>query len=432
MPASTRTGQQVLDALGELIGDSWSSTTTAAGGSGGGTLTDSELQKFGTDALRGYFVRITSGAADNETARIDSNTGSSLTVRDEFTAQIASGVTYEIHKYDPAEKWLAIDRARIRAFPTLSLTVYDETLFGDDERTEWPLPVTLRSGPYRVWIESPLDPDADWNVLGTPRFNALADWTASAGTAALYSENTYDRTIPKFETTITKLSIPDSTGVTYQQTVGSMTISAADAAGRDMEFGVWIYCTTASRVTIDVVDDTASATSSAAHQGRGWEFLRVEHTVDGDNATTLTVGITVSSGDPLTIFLEGAWFTFGDIPDFYHERLPHPMPRRDASVQSLRLPAPVPGGYNMRIEGRDLLSAIGGDDTATIELDEESEELFVAMAASVLFDTIGIATDDLPTVAQKIARALAAYEDMDELFDADLYEEAPVVEGPWW
>ena len=436
MPTSTRTGQQVLDALSKLIEDYETGTTTSAGASDGTSLTDTAIaNKYGTDALRGQWVRITSGTADNEEVRISGNNGSAISLGGVgFSAQIASGVTYEIHKYEPEIKWRALDRAVIDGYPAVSQVVVDETLFGDDHRTEFDLPSTMRTGPFFVWEETEIEITPSWSFLNTPRHDALnSDWVlAGAGAArALVTEGDSDRLIPKYDASCTKISVPNTTVTTYTQSIGSMkTITAASVAGRAMEAGIWVYSDVASRVTLVITDDSASATSST-HAGRGWEFLSASLTVDGDNATTLDVQISVSSGDPLTLFVNRGWLAFGFLPNIYHQHLPRPRVRRDASVQEMILDRAPRSGINLRIEGRGPLTAINSVDTATIELDDESEELFAAFAARALFRSIGIATDSIPSVSQKVAAAEEMLEEMDENFDADMSEEVRV-KGPWW
>lgn len=423
MTANTITGEELLGQLSDLIGDSWTSETTAAGATGGTSITDTALQRYKTDALAGRYVRIVEGAAINEVRRIQSNTTAGVvTVAPAFSVQIDSAISYEIHAYDPRRKFAALDRARLYAFPAISKIIFDESLTGDGINSVFDLPDDLRAGPYFVFEEIPLEARSQqWNFLTSPRGDALSGWTLAGSGASreLVQETDADRLVPKYDTFCTKISVPNTTATTYTQVVGDMTngITAAKAAGRRMTYAAWVYSLVADRVTLRIADDAGNA-DSAAHGGRGWELLTVSKDIDGDNASTLSVSLQVSSGDPMTLFWNRAWFLFGDrIPEIYLREVPLFQVRRDGTVQRLYLGAIPHEGYQLRVIGRGLVSALGTDlssqATNTMELDDQAAELLVAKAAQLLFQEVGVSSDSQPTVFQKIATSLERLEELD-------------------
>lgn len=435
MTVSTKTGQEVLDELSDLIEDFFQSTTTAAGNAGGTTLTDTGLGRFGTDQLKDQWVRFTSGTNDNVIVRIKSNTGTSITFVRAVTGQVANSVTYEVHKYDPAMKWRAIDRAMDLGFPALSRVRVDATLTGDGHQTEFPLPAEIRTGPFTAREELPMHGDPSWSFVATPQHDANDSNWALAGAGAtrdlINASNTTDRLVPKFVGPSTRILVADTTLTTYTQTVGAMTtVTAAAASGRQMTFGLWAYCRLGSRVTLTLTDD-AGTTTSAAHDGRGWQLLEVERDIDGDNSTTLSVAISVSSGDPLTLILSRSWFVYGTLPDQFlgHQFVVRPR-RRDASEQLLIFERPVTLKFNVEIEGRGPLTALDGVDTATTEVDDQTLKLLAATAAKELFRSVGIATDSLPTVATKIAAADQLKTELEREFEVKLARK-PRLRGPY-
>jgi hypothetical protein len=411
MATNTLTGEQLLDGFSEFLEDSWSGTTTAAGNSTGTTLEDSALAEFGEDALADGYVRLTSGSATLEVKKVKANTDAGVVTFDSaFSAQVASGVTYEWHQWDPNMKYRILDRARIVGLRQgISQVVMDETITTDGFNWEFDLPTDVRQGPVHVYYEDPIDPDAAWNVLKTPRLDSLTGWSESAGTAALYADTDKDLLVPKYDTNCTKLTIPVTTAVSYSQVVADMSVAASDPAGRRMTFGMWVYSRVASRITLKIADDSTN-TESSAHGGAGWQFLTVTHEVLGTNATTLTVSVEVTSGAAMVAFLNRAWFMYGAaIPNQYRRTVDLFEIRRDGSVQRLHLLGEdLPPKRNLRLVGRGPLSAISASATATMELDAVAAELLYAIAAKLMLQSLGLRGDGFKQLTQKIQMAEAA------------------------
>lgn len=445
MALNTKTGAELLTALSDFIDDLWSRVSTSAGTST--TLVDTQLPgtfKAGVTStvgpLIGAWIRFTSGTAGNIglVSRITAYTGSTVTFSPAVTAT-ASGDGYEIHFYRPQRKFAALDRAR---FPAAGLGIFrvrfDETTMADGHTREFGLPTTVRNGPWAVWVEQQLDPAQQWNFLTNPKGDSTSGWAlAGAGaTVSLYTYTASDREVPKYTSTAaTLIAVPVTTVVTYTQVVGGMSngITAAKAAGRFMTYAKWVYSRVAGRTALFITDDAATSTGTT-HSGLGWELLTVTRTITGNNATTLSVGLTTSSGAVTTIGWQNGFFVYGDLPSFYNSEAVRPRVVRDGSIQRLMLPEIPPERRQLRIEGRDTLSALGTtvstQITNTMELDDEAAEVLVALAARALFRAEGIGADTMPTVTSRIAAVVA---DAAERRTAGQFQtgRAARVKGPW-
>lgn len=407
----TTDGQTLMTGFSEFLDDLWQSTTTALGSTT--TLEDAAANdQFGREGMVGGFTRIREGAAINEVRRVSGFTGGVATVLSPYSVAIASGIDYEWHKYDPEKKFRALDRARVLAFPQLAVLQIDETLTADGLNYELDIPSTMRKGPMQVWAEEPIDPRADWQLLTNGALTSTTGWTATTLTASVLTRNTFDRIVPRQETSCVKLV---GNG-TLTQTIANMVtgMSAAMAAGRDVAFGVWVYSRTAG-VTAFVTDDAGTSTSTA-HLGRGWQFLQVTRSVSATNATILTVGIATNAN--ITVYVERAYAGFMKrIPVLYPRYVSRLGVQRDNTTQRVYLDASVSRGLQLRLVGRSMLSALGTDPVTqlinTMEVDELNADLLYATAARILLVWEGWSTDAVEGFP-KIQAAMARWKEQVE------------------
>ena len=259
------TGAQLLTGLSEFIGDYIAATTTSAGASDGTTIISTILRRYGDDYLRDFYARPTGATNQFEIRRVSSfaSATGTCTVAPAYTAQAATSQAIEVHRYDPEEKFKALDAARPRVIDALFKIVHDDTITGDGHSRVFDIPSSVRFGPTWVYEEDPLGTDVDWNFLTSAEGDSLTGWTASSTTASLYTEDSSDLIVPKYGTTATKLVTAATTAATYTQVVADMTtVTAALAADRKMTFGRWMYCTEASKVRVGVTDDASTTYSS--------------------------------------------------------------------------------------------------------------------------------------------------------------------------
>lgn len=415
------TGVQLLSALGQFLNDNFSSTTTSNGAANGTTITDTALQMFGDRANEEAYIRVTTDSSPTGNLylvrRATQFLVNTFTVSPGFPQEVQSGATYEVHRYDPAMKFQALDRARLLAFPQVAKVVVDETLTSDGWNIELPIPTSIRRGPAQVWAEVPLPVSVKWNVIPpTPsalNAAAIGTWTATGVTAAAYTRSAQDTKVPKIEASCIRLS--SGLSGNYSLTASQLNITAANAAGRRFTFGCWIYSRT-SAPTISITDDAGTSTSTV-HQGLGWEFLTVSRDISGTNATTLTLKI-----NPLTnnaIFAEHAFLGNVDaiVMDYTTPIMRYGV-FRDDSHSVLRIKRPAPIGFQYRIEGRSPVSALGTNlttqTTNTMEVGENDQDLIISTAARILLTWIGMGAGEMEDAYPLLKESKDRFTEMEE------------------
>ena len=424
----TTTGASLLSGFSTFLGDVTDPvglSTSADGVSDGSTLIDDTLGEYEDDALVGRWVRITaSGTNQYLTRRIVSNESASglVEVRPAFAAQVLSAVTYELHRYDPRGKFTALDEARLRVTEVLAKTVYDDTTTADGVSRVYPIPSTIRKGPVLVQEECPYSAEVDWNFDASPLGDSTTGYTATGTTATTVTRTANSPLIPRVGDTCTKLVTAASQAATYNLLIASAanSLTAALAADRKMTRARWVYCTEASKVRVGITDDVGT-TYGSYHGGGGWELLTVERTVAGNNATLLTGVLDIAStANASTIYVEYGWWYFGGVEKvrdaIYSGNIPK-RTRRDDTTQQVYLDWVPARGRQLRMIGRETLSALGTtiatQATNTMEVDEENAQILYAEAAKILFSRLGLNLSDFGAVAQNIAFADSLRKRMD-------------------
>jgi len=411
---TTIDGCDLLVGFSKFINDYWASETTTAGSGTFNTLVDTKLARFGDDQILDFYVRITESGSnlEYEVRRISQFIAATGTifVDPPFTETVASGSDYQIHRYDPSVKFECLDEARLRddVFEHAFRLIYDDTTTSDGITDSYDVNPDIRSGPMYIFVEDPQSITPEWNVLSNPVGNTTASWTTVGLTATVVNESNIDRLIPKYDTSCMKLSSAAAVTGTFSQVVGSMSITAAQAAGRRMTFGAWVYSYDASGVKLQFTDDSGD-TASSLHGGTGWELLTVEKTISQTNTTTLTAAIIVAGGTAgVTAYFNRAWVYFGDanvIQDVYPWRDAHLL-RRDATTQRVKLAWVPVTGRQIRMVGRQYLSALGTvpstQCTNTMELDEGSAQILYGAAAEILYEREGLTTEEFESIARRI------------------------------
>lgn len=409
----TQSGAQLLEGLSSFVNDWETSTATSAGNSGGTTLVDTYMSRYGDNHLSGMFIRLTSGTYNTQVRRIVSNTHSTgtITVSPAFGGQVASAVTYELHRYDPQLKFRALDKARFDIIDDVYRLVYDDTITSDGISDTYDIPSTINIGPVLAIEEHPLGYDAGWNFITDPQGNSTSNWSASSVTASTYDRNENDRIIPKYDDTCTKLLVAASTAATYSQVVGSManSASATTAAGRDMTFAAWVYSKVADKIRLEIVDDSGSAFSDY-HTGLGWQLLSVEKSISQTNTTLLTARFTITNtSSALRAYWNRAWFYYGHkerVTDAIFSQEHSIDIRRDDATQQIILASVPPRGYQIRLVGKAPLSELGAtlstQPSNFMEVTVDTAELLYARAAEILFQWERVDSDNQEEVNTRI------------------------------
>jgi len=411
---TTISGCDLLVGFSKFINDYWASETTSAGSGTFNTLVDTSLARFGDDQILDFYVRITEAGSnlEFEVRRISQFIAATGTifVDPPFSETVGTGVDYQIHRYDPSVKFECLDEARLRddVFEHAFRLIYDDTTTSDGLTDSYDVNPDIRSGPMYIFVEDPQSITPEWNVLTNPIGSTTTSWTVSNTTATIVSESNIDRLIPKYDTSCMKISSAAAATGTVAQTVGSMSITAAQAAGRKMTFGAWVYTHNTSGVNLQFSDDLTDTTSSL-HGGTGWELLTVDKTISQTNTTTLTATIVVAGGTAgATAYFNRAWVYYGDInliQDVYPWRDAHLL-RRDATTQRAKLAWIPIAGRQIRMVGRQYLSSLGTvpatQCTNTMELDEGSAQVLYGAAAEILYEREGLTTEEFEAIARRI------------------------------
>ena len=396
-------GSALLTGLSQFMGDDYDNVTSATS-TDGTTVVKTHLSAFGEDYFRDYYVRITqSGTNQYHIRRVKSFASASgtLTVDPAFPAVPQDGDSFELHKYEPSRKFTALDEARLRAYPQIAQLVFDETLTGDGYNREFSIPSTIRKGPVFAFIEYPIGVHDQWNYLSDPNFDSTSNWAASSVTASVFNQDDSNVLVPKYDDVATKLVVAASTAGTYSQVVANMnnSVTAAKVAGQKMTFAVWIYSRVASKIRIQLIDDSGT-TSSDYHGGAGWELLTLEKNIVGNNSSLLTARIEVANNSTtFTGYADRGWLYLGDsgrVTSIYPSEM-NARVRRDDTTQKIMFDNVPQARRQIRLVGRGPLSALGttaaSQATNTMEVDEPAAMILYAHAAQILFEREGIYAD---------------------------------------
>ena len=407
------TGQNLLTGLSQFMGDDYDNVTSATS-TDGTTVVKTHLSAFGEDYFRDYYVRITqSGTNQYHIRRVKSFASASgtLTVDPAFPAVPQDGDSFELHKYEPSRKFTALDEARLRAYPQIAQLVFDETLTGDGYNREFSIPSTIRKGPVFAFIEYPIGVHDQWNYLSDPNFDSTSNWAASSVTASVFNQDDSNVLVPKYDDVATKLVVAASTAGTYSQVVANMnnSVTAAKVAGQKMTFAVWIYSRVASKIRIQLIDDSGT-TSSDYHGGAGWELLTLEKNIVGNNSSLLTARIEVANNSTtFTGYADRGWLYLGDsgrVTSIYPSEM-NARVRRDDTTQKIMFDNVPQARRQIRLVGRGPLSALGttaaSQATNTMEVDEPAAMILYAHAAQIIFEREGLYADIPQEVSARLS-----------------------------
>lgn len=386
----TLTGEEVLVGFSKFIGDYWQSTTTSAGTTS--TLIDTALSRWGNNAIVDrFFRRVVSGEIRRAVIPFTQSNGE-VTVLPVFSTTVSSGLTYQMHRYDPVEKWRALDAARLAILPWVFKEVRDDTLTGDGRSDEFTLPTSVEWGPEAAMIEQPLPPDASWNLIDgdNARTVTAGAWSASGSIAESdYTTAAHDKVVPRLQSSAVKLVYTDGgSDGTYTLPVSAMRagVTAAGVAGRHVELGLMVY-SEVSGLLARIITDVGTLVSSSAHQGRGWEFLTCEGDVDQTNATTFSARLVFPTGGSTKVaFLEEAYLVLGNLPSRFIETMASEV-EYDATTRRIFFREIPPRGHHIRLVGKAPITALGESTPAigSMEIDEKSAMILYAEAAEILF-----------------------------------------------
>ena len=350
--------------LSEEIGDYQSLTTTSDGNSAGTSVVDTGLKNLpGGDrdaAFDGWHILVTSGANTGESRRIEnyiSNT-TTLVVQEAFSGgAVQSLVTYELHRYDPAQKHQAIDRAIEEIFPFLYLPIRDETIVVDDRLSNSDFETF--SGGFTGWTE-----------VGSPTVTADTTYVIHGSQSA---------------------KVVGDSGAAGQLTQAPI-INMNELTNKAVTFKCWVWCATADTARIRLDWDGSDIESSTYHKGQSeWELLDVIASVPTSATQVKAVLEVVASG---TAYFDASWLLAGTIQKYTIPSSiiagPHYLTEQGDELDPTGEYYPIRGGptsgRRLRFEGMGLLSRPSSD-SSTTEVAAPQTNIITAYAGMYFFRT---------------------------------------------
>ena len=330
-----------------------------------------------------WYAIVTSNNRDGQYRRITDYAQSSGTL----TVSLAWGAgtdgansTYELMTVPPNKVMEWYNRARQEVWPHIGIVRDVETIVTGTRQFTYEIPSTIRRV-NRVYLGERYEAQNDSeNLLLNGSFEdwssatAADNWSVTGGGASMNQEE--QTTSPTNYAILSgnnslRLLVPGSTAVTLVQTFNSASSSYTAVATEGMEanLSAWVYCNTASRVYLTIDGDV----DSTAHGGTGWELMTASNNLDATDTSTV-VGISVSSGAAIPVFVDEVFLTIGQSGPLDRPYSPITNwdvipPAAGASTGgTLRFTGKVPSHHRLRIVGSDMLTAATSD-ASTVEID---------------------------------------------------------------
>ena len=374
--------QDILRPLGLITG----STTTNISNGNVNVLDTKLTKRFPVDDYfnNRWYVHLTSGTNSGDIRRVTDYVQSSGTITGggaNWGDNESGSINFELSTFHPDDVKDAYNEARELVFPDISMVRDVETIVTGLNQYTYTLPSTIRrvdrvyrgnrrnadsgdnlllNGDFEDWT-SATSPDY-WSVTGAgASMNQEAQTSNPENYAVLHGDNSL------------RLVVPGSTAVTLVQTYDSTLDRYTAVATQGMEANVsaWVYATVASRVSLTI----DGAVQSDTHGGTGWELLKGSQILTQTD-TEAAVGLSITSGSAMAVFVDEAWMTLGqsemiDVPYSELRNWDHVPPAEGASNGGvIRFQETLPDKYRIRIVGRDLLTA-ASTDAGTVEIDGE-------------------------------------------------------------
>lgn len=358
----TTSGEDLRTALSQALGGYHS--LTADSGSGSSSITDAELANLTeiNDGLESHWIAVTSGSAAGDIRILKSSLGytASTTVLDpnqNFSAAVASGNTYELHRYDPRVLRDMTNQGLRNLYPRggrkgLFRRLIDTSLVVDDLL----LNSDMETGTF-----------TNWTAVGSP--------TVSAETT-IFIQGTQSAKIVS--------------GGSAGQLTQAPHIDVDQMTDKVATFEFWVYTTAASTARIRLDWDGSAFENSDYHSGNDqWELLKAQASVPSSATQVKAILESVASG---TSYFGAGYLAVGDVSRYTvptkFRSGPHFVSVQHDDKQPNGPYYPMNGrpytGRRLRLEGMGILSQ-PATDSATTEVDEDHVQLIVAEAARLFW-----------------------------------------------
>lgn len=389
-----------LSVMRQAVGKKMGEVITGACDAGATTtsIPDADLAIYEDDELNNRWLLMTSGSQAGEQTKISdfAQTNGVITLKTALTGAPAAGDTFEIHKYNPDDIEDALNEAITKAYPEFCQLLTNEDLTSKAYQHDYAVPSTLEGRPHQIWIERGLGWDFEDNKIKNGGFedwtgSSPDDWDTPTGITLSAAKEENEEPV-KYGEYSAKCVVAANTAASHYQTLDN----PAYFDSQKCTYSEWVYCRTATRVKVAIVDNVGSTPSTVYHQGKGWELLKVVHTVT-TSPTSVKGGVTVDSGAAITIYRDNVMFVRGERQaDRPYDLNHHWVYDEGAGV--VRFREALPEDRSIRLMGKGLLSTVSAD-TDTVELDEpEVQYLYAEAIAYMYWKVVG---DSLGTDSQR-------------------------------
>lgn len=359
--------RSMSDLMGDFVRDPDGSvpTCSAQGGAAGITAIDILLSYYPDDFYNDWYFVLPqgpTGSGSYEVTRVVDFTGATgtLTLEPDASGQIASGQTYELHRYNPATKHLALNAARLQAIDALWLPVRDETLVVDNLISNWDFE-TYAGGAFTNWVS-----------IGSPTLTQNTSYFMHGSNAA---------------------NIAGAAGVGIEQNIITSANSfgrIANARRKVLHVRGFLRATDASNIRLRLTFDGSTYTNGAYHSGDDdWESPDY-HYFDVSipaGATEMTISVEKSTAVAAQADVVIAWIdpinrytlptTIHRRPSWIYQQVNRDRPNGDYAPLSKDNRALA--GHILKLTGKGLLTEVTTE-TGTMEVSDPETQLLYAEA----------------------------------------------------
>ena len=359
--------QTMRQSLSENMGDFESFATTADGSAAFKSVISTALLDLlgggDEDAFENFYLLVadSSSSADGESRRVANYVpdldNPTLLFDRPFSVQIESGVTVELHRFDPTDKGNAIRQAIRELQGDLYLNIRDESLIVDN---------LLSNSGFETFSSG----FTGWTEVGSPTVTQ--------------------------ETTIIRHGSGSAKVVAAAGAAGQLTqaptINIDELTNETARTKRWVYATAANTARLRLDWDGSNFANSSYHSGRDqWELLEIEAAVPSTATQVKAICEVVANG---TGYFDLGWLK---VLPVYQYTIPTALlqgPRHvhqqanEDHTEGPYYPIPDDGipteGRILRLRGKGILSQ-PTTDSGTTEVGEPQTQLIVAYAKMLMY-----------------------------------------------
>ncbi len=388
------------DLMGDFIRDPDGAVPTCSsqGGASGVTAIDALLSYYEDDYFNDWYfvlpVGPTSGSTAYEVTRVADFTQSTgtLTLEPDASLQIDNGRTYELHRYNPASKHLALNAARLQSVDALWAPKVDETLVVDNIVTNWDFENWDATGGDSAVATS-------WTNIGSPQNNDEATRLVHGS----YS---------------IKIAASGATEGIEQNvlTINPTAVNIHEIENKTLHVRAWVWASVADAARVRVTYDGSTYDNSNYHSGSSeWEGpgqIFIDSTIDMPaSGEELTISLEVTAGNTAYFDVITAWIDpiiryalptgIHRWPSVIKQQVDRNRPGINGDFAHLtRVNRPV-SGQILRVEGKGVLTEVTGE-TGEMEVSDPETQLLYAEALDWLVDhDMGSASTDAQLLLER-------------------------------